>query len=43
MLIIKEGLTDPSSLVREACVDFLKPSMFIKNNDEEMKADAKDE
>lgn len=24
MLIIKEGLTDPSELVREACVDFLK-------------------
>lgn len=27
MLIVKEGLTDPSPAVREACSEFLKPSM----------------
>jgi hypothetical protein len=29
MLIIKEGLTDTSQSVREACLQFLKPSMII--------------
>lgn len=29
MLIIKEGLTDPSPGVREACFEFLKPTMTI--------------
>ena len=30
MLIIKEGLTDPSQGVRDACTEFLKASMIIE-------------
>lgn len=30
MMIIKEGLTDPSQGVREACSEFLKASMIIE-------------
>lgn len=28
MLIIKEGLTDPSELVRKSCQDFLRQTIF---------------
>ncbi len=31
MLIIKEGLTDPSQGVRDACTEFLKASMIIED------------
>lgn len=30
MLIIKEGLTDPSQGVRDACTDFLKATMIVE-------------
>ena len=32
MLYIKEGLTDPNNLVREACLEFLKPSVCVPNS-----------
>ncbi len=30
MLLIKEGLTDPSELVRQACAEFLKRTMTVE-------------
>jgi hypothetical protein len=30
MLIIKEGLTDPSQGVRDACTEFLKATMIVE-------------
>ena len=34
MLIIKEGLTDPSEAVRVECIEFLKPLLFEKTEGE---------
>jgi hypothetical protein len=32
MLYIKEGLTDPNNFVREACLEFLRPSVCLTTN-----------
>ena len=40
MLIIKEGLTDGNALVREACIEFLKPTLVEEMVEEEGKEEA---